>query len=49
MFKLVKKEKVPFHRWFFWVNKRITEACKEQKRQFIHQKQLKAQQDRLRA
>jgi len=33
MFKTVKKEKVPFHRWFFWVDKRITDAYKEQRRQ----------------
>jgi len=29
LFKLVKKEKIPFHKWFFWTDKRITEMAKE--------------------
>jgi hypothetical protein len=29
LFKLAKKEKIPFHKWFFWIDKRIAEASKE--------------------
>lgn len=31
MLKLVKKEKVPFHKWFFWVDKKIKAMAKEQR------------------
>jgi hypothetical protein len=44
MYKLVKKEKVPFHRWFFWVNQRIQETAQEQKKEqmLLKQQQLLA-------
>ena len=29
LFKHAKKEKVPFHKWFFWIDKRISDAAKE--------------------
>lgn len=35
MFKHVKKEKIPFHKWFFWVDKRISEAYKEEKKKIL--------------
>ena len=31
MLKQVKKEKVPFHKWFFWVDKKIKTMAKEQR------------------
>ena len=38
MLKQVKKEKVPFHKWFFWVDKKIKTMAKEQKNEYEMQR-----------
>lgn len=38
MLKQVKREKVPFHKWFFWVDKRVKQMAKEQKAEYDMQR-----------